>query len=156
MLRSWKASLACFFLVSFLAILTVPALVQADIVTYDFYATSYVGNFSLRYIDADGDGRFSLPELVDGSWSPDFLPPFPGQTWKSIEDVPAYDAEHSPLTDGTNVDGYWVFLTVQGATFPSPAWVWTCTQVPLPSSVFLLGAGLIGLAVARRKKRLGQ
>jgi len=38
----------------------------------------------------------------------------------------------------------------------STMWTYTQTPVPLPPSVFLLGAGLIGLAVARRKKRLGQ
>ena len=76
--------------------------------------------------------------------------------------MPGPNDTNSPLTtqlEGSPTQFAWTFVRADGSNWEpmvSTMWTYTQTPVPLPPSVFLLGAGLIGLAVARRKKRLGQ
>ena len=63
--------------------------------------------------------------------------------WYYSKDLATRYNENDPdLVGNTEGDGWY-------------AWNYTQSPVPIPPSVFLLGAGLMGLAVARRKKRSG-
>ena len=65
----------------------------------------------------------------------------------------------TPYTDGLNVYG-WEFVRPDGSMLALNADNFHYTrsggEVPVPPSALLLGAGLLGLAVALRKKRLGR
>jgi hypothetical protein len=164
--RSFSASLACVLLVLFLAIGFGTAQVQAD-TTYLLTATSInwqVSGFTLTYEGTGPDPKFDIGLLVLGSFSGvDCMQPDDGnsQTFESrywftdLLSVPA-GSSSSPLTDG--VSNVWKFgragTPADVIMLPS-YWTYEQHAVPLPPSVFLLGAGLIGLAVARRKNRLG-
>jgi hypothetical protein len=174
--RSLKTLLSSVFLVSFLAIGFGAGPVQA-VTTYMFYAENHqpawcVGDFSLLYVDYDGDGKLSTEEVVPGSLSQTlYYHDLDGMGDWLIVDVYRVPGENAgPLTDtsqvipGATSMAWWGFYTER----PLP-WGWSTFEpdgrgflysqvevVPLPPSVFLLGAGLIGLLVARRKKRLGQ
>lgn len=167
--RSLKAILVCVFLVSFLAILTVTAPVQAD-TTYLLSAHSQYwqfSDFSLQYVDSiHADGKFEIGEFPGATFS--------GMTWtySNYGDPPLTDTYNlivfvpvnsgtSPFTESIGGDNSWGFT--QAGSPPGYHGVqdsiWTYSQevvVPLPPSVFLLGAGLIGLALARRKKLWGK
>jgi hypothetical protein len=156
---SWKVRLSMYLLFSFLAlgIGAHPAL--ADTI-YDFTAMSnnlgVVQNFILQYVDTNNDGRVELDEIIPGTFSGVWtISPY--IDWKtSLESVPAYDPSYSPYTNGVN--DYWVFGDGVFGDANLSASLFTYTQtpeVPIPPSVFLLSAGLIPLAWARRKKRLG-
>jgi|WetSurMetagenome_2_1015567.scaffolds.fasta_scaffold15274_3 hypothetical protein len=183
MLRSWKAISACVFLGSCLAILTISAPAQAH-TTYLLTATPLnpygaESGFSLRYVDADVSQRFSIHELVPGSFSGHT--DYSGIVFPTLLYVPVHDDRgpgypESPYTDTlwhslemASADAYgkgapflWIFQRVSGVFEGEKLYktevyfhdVFTYTQVeapvPLPASVFLLGAGLIGLAGWRR------
>jgi hypothetical protein len=148
-------------LFSFLAILTGPAVAAT---TYDFVATGKpgfaAGNFSLQYVDADGDARFSLNELVPGSFSGVWCQPGTQYAWFDtvVSLVPSH--AYSPYTDGSG-GTIWEFdVSPWNGSYEWQvnAASWTYTQspvstVPIPPSAFLLGAGLLGLAGRRRLKK---
>jgi hypothetical protein len=161
--RNASACFACVLVFLFLAILTVPVTGHAD-TTYLFTAAQRSGyplpTFSLQYLDKDNDGKFSIDELVGGSFS-GFTAY--GHTYNTIVTVPPYlDAPlspwNSPLTDGEGpLYTNWAFKDAseyQGEFNPQN-WIESQIQVPLPATAVLLGAGLLPLAWARRKKRLG-
>jgi hypothetical protein len=90
-------------------------------------------------------------------------------TWAAIDLVPdrpdtTYTERDRDPSEPTDLWVYWFFGTPVAGTdlvnqtgFSSVAWEYEkVSAVPLPPSAFLFGAGLIGLAWARRKKRLGQ
>jgi hypothetical protein len=173
--RSFKTILACVFLVSFLAISFGAGPVQADTTTYMFYAENHigswcVGNFSLQYVDLDGDGKLSTEEVVPGSLSRTLYwhDLYGGQGDWLIVDLYRVPGENAgPLTDtsqvipGANSMPWWGFYTER----ERPGWgyifevdgrgfLYSQTEVvPIPPSVFLLGAGLIGLAGWRRFRK---
>jgi hypothetical protein len=145
--------------------------------TYNFVAHSPYGDplygdgysgFTLQYVDADGDGRFSLDELVPGSFS-GMTEQETSHSWYLCTDVlglPAFSATQSPLTDGVQYyskdsNTWWFYYP--GDVPPTGAfgmgasnYSYSQSPVPIPASALLLGAGLIPLAWARRKKRLGK
>lgn len=138
------------------------------------------GDFIITYITDDPLGRFSLgaawwsfSELAtagDGGHGEPLVGCGYGGSWSGIEIVPVYSLA-SPYTDGQGKSDsdmpMWGFtrppmgVPYYPTEFTAEATAWTYERtpytlpVPIPPSVFLLGAGLIGLAVARRKKRLG-
>jgi len=170
--RSFNAILACVFLVSFLAIGFGAAPVQATsylftATTVDRYADMY-GDFTLIYADSSFSPRFSIDELVAGTFSGttftmgDMRPP--GFAYETIDRVPGYDPVRAPYTDGTGTEYNgleWRFshdwgggVVEIGPGLPPDLWTYTQVEVvPLPPSVFLLGAGLIGLAGWRRFRK---
>jgi hypothetical protein len=151
-------------LVSCLAILTLAAPVQAY-TTYDFRAVDSFyeipgdlipyGDFSFRYTDNDDDGRFSVDELVSGSFTQPRVGSIVGVLLGVVQ-APEYHATKSPLTDGPAGAAYWILLKSTGnSTQDRERWTYSQSSVPIPASVFLLGTGLIALAWSRRKKLLG-
>jgi hypothetical protein len=165
MSRSWKALLACVFVFSFLPIVTGAAPVQA-VTTWDFRAESLypgiVSDFSLQYSDKNGDGRLTMNSTINefitgtfsGFWYYGIFHQYVPAHWVSVL-VSVPGTAYVPLTDGSGGDA-WAFLGDHGSYFMGATfWRYSETPVPIPSSVFLLGAGLIGLVVARRNKRLG-
>jgi hypothetical protein len=147
-------------LVSFLALLTVAGPAQAFTI-YQFGAEG-IGDqdatFTFRYVDYDGNGKVSYNEYIWSSLQPSSC------NWSGIIAVPVYDDVISPLTfggvrDGDGMPSWWpewgAIFGVYRADRSTYTQVAVGEVVPLPPSVFLLGAGLIGLAAARRKKRLG-
>jgi hypothetical protein len=138
--------------------------------------------FSLRYVDADVSQRFSIHELVPGSFSghTDYYGiVFPTLLYVPIHDDRGPGYPESPYTDtpvtrdfpalaesyGKGFPFFWIFQRV-GGVYEGEEWYetdvyfhddFTYTQVevpvPLPASVFLLGASLIGLAGWRRFRK---
>ncbi len=162
---------------SFLAILASAAPARADIITYQLAATPTAdavrwgfGTWSLQYSDSDFDTMFNTLELVPGSFSGVWLGS-PIYDW-----FPILKAAAGSLEEGAYADedfhtpgvvprgGSWAFLIPDGMQASVSPSLWTYTReivpdpsaVPLPPSALLLGAGLIPLSWARRKKRLGQ
>jgi hypothetical protein len=175
MARSLKAILACVFLVSFLSLGSGAGPVQAGTTTYMFYAENHqppwiVGDFSLLYVDYDGDGKLSTEEVVPGSLSRTlyYHSIFGEGDWLIVDlyRVPGENA--GPLTDtsqvipGANSMKWWGFYTDHplpwgGLQYEPDGSGFSYSQtevVPLPPSVFLLGAGLIGLAGWRRFRKV--
>ena len=167
----WKASLACVILFSFLAIGIGAAPVQAY-TTYELTMHGSLGypDFSVYYIDYDGDAKMSEDEMLFGgaifpsppTGSQGIYLPFFSSLFLQATTVPAYGpGEGSVFTDGSGgsqfVPPYWIFAG-NGQTAYVPEYVWTQTEIEtaLPPSALLLGSGLIPLAWARRKKRLGK
>jgi hypothetical protein len=133
-----------------------------------------VSDFSLRFADFDGDKKFSLDELVPGTFSHmlhGYWPynQFAGFDYDAITAVPSVDSYDVPLafTDGgsgaANGGDKWTFLgwTVPfgtpreyGHTQSYYYWLWNydVTPVPEPASMILLGSALVGLAACGRKK----
>lgn len=165
--------LACVLLVIYLSIGFGAG--PAAATTYHLIATSLhktflmphipdYGGFEIRYEDANGSGSFSMDEVAPGwlfsglSTDGDGSGAGYGGYWNELVTVPG--PGYGTFTDG-GPGGYWVFHRgYEPSTLTAPYDAWSYTQhthgaVPLPPSVFLLGAGLMGLAAARRKKRSG-
>ena len=107
--------------------------------TYDLYATtkgeyqSYTSNFALRYIDLDGDQKFSMDEeLISFSGVT-----FQSVTYTEILGVPNNNLS-SPYTDGPNSMFFdWYFnkpSNVLTTAYIAPN-VWTYSQVPVSRGV---------------------
>ena len=161
--RMFTAPLACVLLFSFLAIgigagRVTPA--QADI-TYQLIATptdigrgAGLGGFSLQYFGQNGDSLFHVAELVPGSFSGLSVVGYPVF---DILDGAAGTQADSPFTDEDPVYRSWTFhsTTLWSLSAAGDDWKYERNIVPIPPTALLLGAGLIPLAWARRKKRLG-
>jgi hypothetical protein len=89
-------------------------------------------------------------------------------TWSAINLVPdspetTYTERERDPSESPDLWVYWFFGTPVAGTdlvnqtgYSSVAWEYErVSAVPLPPSAFMFGAGLIGLAWARRKQRLG-
>jgi hypothetical protein len=168
---------------SFFAILIMA--VPAQAVTYQLIATPTdaardlngpgmgFGGFSLVYVDQDNDARFEVSELLSfsgltvGSYASDNTPVY--TTYPILLGAAGY--QDTPYTDEYSVyephdsRSWGEFRTADNQlAMTAGAFNWTYQQeivpqgnnVPLPPSVLLLGSGLISLAWARRKKRMGK
>jgi hypothetical protein len=111
-----------------------------------------VVSFEFLYRDWDGDGMFSLDELVLGSFRLFRTATSSGEWYGYIVGVP-----ETLVTHGSG-DGDWAFDGMPEGLYRPGAvnYSYVQTAVPIPPSALLLGAGLIPLAWARRKKRLGK
>jgi hypothetical protein len=106
---------------------------------YQFFAQGktegpYQGalSFSLRYYDADGDNRFSLNELIPGTFTGVSLQM--GVYYTTIEGVPI-NGLFSPLTDGPpfgSMPEYWQFTDGLFDIAMSPLY-WTYSQNIIPN-----------------------
>lgn len=120
------------------------ALVLAQ-TTYDLYATVKPGtvldvtDFHLRYLDLDGDQKFSPNELLSFSGVT-----FNSVTYTEILGVP-YNNLDSPFTDGDNSTIlYWYFnepSTVPTTVYINPN-VWTYSQLPVGSVISVSKPGI--------------
>ena len=160
--RSLKAILACVFLLSFLAIITVDA-PPLSAATYELTATwpgAPLWGFALDWTDTNHggllqDGLFQLDELVPESFTGVRFGTDTMYTF--IDHVPGVSTWSSYTGGSAN---YWMFGYYDSSGVPqlrpSHVVMWTYARtevVPLPPSVFLLGAGLIGLAGWRRFRK---
>jgi hypothetical protein len=120
--------------------------------TYDLYATPkdeyqlYTSNFALRYLDLDGDQKFSMDEeLISFSGVTFGLVPV---TYTEILGVPNSNFD-SPYTDGPNpMFSNWYFnkpSNVITTVYINPN-VWTYSQVPVSSGV---SVSIPGISVAQ-------
>jgi len=131
-------------------------------VTYNFSAISNTiegTNFTLSYTDYDNDGKFSLDELVAGSFSgvQFYWTDWGWVSYNAIRNVPSYqDNPYQRLVDGDS-PGWWAFGPIQHPGYDEyPTMYWTLYQtspVPVPPAALLLGTGLVGLASWRRLRR---
>jgi hypothetical protein len=181
MTNKFSVSLACILCFAWLVTLSSPAPGRAD-TTYLFTASptpaasaAGIPGFTLTYLDTDGDSLFSLDELISFSGFYTYSQDFNGNShtwhWTTITGVPPQETNpsspwYSLFTDGINNPYGWYMSGLHWSTyFPNPTaayaqyqqdtWVETQVPVPIPPTALLLGAGLIPLAWARRKKRLG-
>lgn len=160
MLRFCLSFVSRMMLFSILTLLTFPGTVKAS-TFYDFWATSQnpdYSDFSLTYNDVDGDAKFSIDELVEGSFSGVQMYTY----WLTVIGSVPVNSPQSPLTDGDK--SRWGFLIpspegggplVGSMDYPQE-WTYRQSTVPIHASAFLLGTGLIPLAWAHRKKLLGR
>ena len=149
--------------------LAVFAVVPVLAATYTLTATDKIysadwSNFSLQYYDLDNDQKFSYDELIPGTFS-GVRDITRGIIYTRIIGVPLYSSMDSPFTDGGGDCTYgcygskdsWDFAQdiFPGGTVSRPtASTWTYTQTPVPSALWLLGSGLIGLAGLRRRRKV--
>jgi len=168
MIRKLRLSFIVAFLLLFLAIISVaPPQVQA-VTTYTLIATTneftYVlPGFSLQYEDRDNDGKFSLDELVPGS--------FMGMQTVNWDDGTLMPAWVAGVPDeGLYLDGggwhsspnAWCFMRYVWFLGAPQFEIWSDVNIasydysrvggeaPLPPSAYLLGVGLLGLMGWRR------
>jgi hypothetical protein len=130
--------------------------------TYHLHATSRgvtgdtVSDFDIVYIDNDIDAKFNP---ASGNTLVSFTGVTINGTVYPIVFASPPASVQSPFTDGTGIGfltDYWGFQ-VGSSTRAEPYFGWNYTQVaPIPTSALLLGTGIIWLARARRKERLGQ
>lgn len=163
MSRRFIVPLAGVLLFSFLALGIGPAPVIASAVVYDFTATSHdpiFGSFSLKYTDWIGDALLTtLDEVVPGSFSGVWVnysyPDAPVFYTDLCIGVPHYVGPWTPF-DGT-LNGWFFGFGGIANEGPDGGAVWTYSEspspAPIPPSVFLLGAGLFGLAGWRRFRK---
>jgi hypothetical protein len=116
------------------------------------YAVEVLGlsAFSISYEDQDNDARFELADPYTWSHVTSLT-----TVYTQIKTVP--DRNSTPYTDGDGL-WVWVFATEDNfvwSQFWTDYWDYSKVAVPIPASALLLGAGLIPLALARRRKRLG-
>jgi hypothetical protein len=170
MYRCFAALVTILSILSVLAILTVPSAAQAYTI-YDFSATPtkqtgphVVFEFTLQYEDMNKDGRFSLSELIPGSFSGfTYVYVYDPVPWEidRIYQVPKYQATVSPLTDGwPSYPPDWMFVrtfdnSLKFFRLPPALWTYSQAAVPIPPTAVMLGTGLIWLVWTRRKKRRG-
>ena len=167
MSRAANSPFSCLLLGCFLVILTIAAPAQADYVTYRIDATPTIigqgggwGGFSLAYIDQDDDGRFSVKDDQLLSFSGVSLTGYP--LFSVLTGAAGYNDTLYTDEIGTGSNpGYrsWTFENSDGSA-SGAAFCWDYQQstvqsaVPLPPTAFLLGAGLMSLFWARRKRLL--
>jgi len=144
---------------------------HATTITYHLEATPYpafsslVSEFSLNWQeDTSGDGLFQLGELVPDSFRG--VTHFPGTgieaRYTVIVAIP-HQSSTSPYTGGDVSQEDWYFGYPGSNDWGVTPGAWSYSRsvipdsvVPLPPSAYLLGAGLIWLAVARRRKQGGK
>ena len=168
MYRFFASARRGMMILSFLAVFALAVPVQATTI-YNFYASSLTpgqtstiephwDSFHLQYQDLDGDNHMSFNEIVPGSFSGvwyynirefDFF-------YGKILSVPTHDDQLSPLTDGAG--NSWSFAatwwTNDWDNAPASAFTYSQEQVvPIPSTVWLLGSGLLGLAGWRKLRK---
>jgi len=103
MSKRFTAFIPCLVPLLFLAIFTfVPSgPAHGTPITYGFLATSQqpskVSDFTLSYMDNDGDSHFDLSELVPNSFSGVTVQ---SELFSTLVAVPLHSAD-SPMTDGT-------------------------------------------------------
>jgi hypothetical protein len=129
----------------------------AQYITYELTAYTkqpgIISNFTVQYVDRDGDRRVGTNDYVFAFSGVTIN----GQEYSELTVIPEYSAEYSPYTDGPESVYAWQFETSSGDIQNFVEWDFTYgqTPVPLPSSAWMLGTGLIPLAWAcRRKYRL--
>lgn len=109
-------------------------------------------NFSVAWTDNNQDGLFQLDELEPGGFSGVTYLTF-GRFYDTIEAVPVWSTE-SPYTGGTEAE--WSFSGYMGSITADPSsWSYNGSGpvTPLPSSVLLLGSGLLGLGFLGWRRR---
>jgi hypothetical protein len=167
-------------LLSFLFVLALASSVRADtkviIATPTPYSTAYgMSGFTLTYADANGNGLLDTTETILAMTNITFQ--YAGDGVHTtitvlggpVREIPIYDAAVSPYTNGTAYifapNGTtkipeWQFSSI--TTDPNYLWMvdsewdahwWTYSEVPCPPPVYLFGSGLMGLALARLRKR---
>jgi hypothetical protein len=143
----------------FAVLVTILAPATGSTTTYNLMAhaqVSWVEDFSLQYVDdVVVDGRLSNSELASVT---NFTPFYTIGTLIAgpLEGVPCYDEFESPFTEGPAGYTYWAFYDHPGEVeypFAATCWWYTQSEVPIPPSTFLLGAGLLGLAGWRRFRK---
>jgi hypothetical protein len=163
MFRLLTTPLACVLLVTCLSIFPNPKFVKAAM--YEITATSVYWQASswwLIYSDVEPDGRFNQQyELVGSAFSGVDLYCGSGR-WDHFTKIGYLPSEWVyPFAGGfgaygatfwTETGGWW------GTDYVEVYWTfttqpYTADNVPLPPSVLLLGAGLIGLAGWRRFRK---
>lgn len=124
----------------------------AQYITYDLTALTKepgtVSNFMVQYVDKDRDGRVGPDDLVFAFSGVTIN----GEEYANLTAIPRYSATESPYTNGPESVFAWQFQSSTGDTQNFVEWAFTYEQTPLPSSVLLLGTGLLPLAWAWGKK----
>jgi hypothetical protein len=163
MIKFFLTILACLWLVA-----------PASATIYELTATAawtpVVQTFSLQYNDLNNNGRFSLDELISGTFSGTYVS-ISGGPWtyaSTILGVPLYSvADGRLLTDGPPYTpeawNDWTFVLPNGDGLGHPGpivtgwsygdWTYGQTVVPLPPSALLFGSGFLGLAGWRRFRK---
>ena len=135
-----------------LVILGFSCAANAGLITLTATPTNVLSGFSLTYNDS-GNGLFEFGELASFSGVT-----FQGTLWETLIQVPAIAGISTAGGTCLLASSRWCFTRSGSAdnlgVLPS-AWTYseaeTPTNVPEPSTAFLLGAGLIVLALRRRR-----
>jgi hypothetical protein len=148
-----------------LAIIAIVGPARADYITYQLNATpnsigitNNYGAFSVVYVDIDRSGRLSVVGDTLLYFSGLAVTGYP--LFNVLGGAAGYNDTLYTDEIGTGADPSWrswgfgTNPNTFAMTAPAFCWNYQQSAVPLPSSAFLLAAGLIPLAWARRKRWL--